>query len=125
MNCSKTKREGRRTLHGNDETALALDHLSNHVVNKTVLVPKALGLKVLLVILFIDLLEDILESSIVFLEDGVLSAHVQGQFLEKSHLETGMSEANDRLVCIVLGLRNTRAGEVVYLNTFWLTIFGG
>lgn len=89
------------------------------------LVPKALGLKVLLVILFIDLLEDILESSIVFLEDGVLSAHVQGQFLEKSHLETGMSEANDRLVCIVLGLRNTRAGEVVYLNTFWLTIFGG
>lgn len=89
------------------------------------LVPKALGLKVLLVILLINLLEDILKSSVVLLEDSVLGTHIQGQLLEKSHLETGVSESDNRLICVVLGLRNTGAGEVVDLDTLWLAAFGG
>ena len=88
------------------------------------LVPKALGLKVLLIVLLINLLEDILESSVVLLENGVLGAHIQWQLLEKSHLETGVSESDDRLICVVLCLRNTGAGEVVDLDTFWLAAFG-
>jgi len=66
-----------RTLQGHNVATLALDHLGDHVVNQAVLVPDVGGLKVLLVLAFVDFLEDILELSVVCLENGVLGAHVQ------------------------------------------------
>lgn len=45
------------------------------------LVPDSKGVECLLVVLFEDFLEDVLESSVVFLQNGVLGAHVQWHFL--------------------------------------------
>jgi ferredoxin-fold anticodon binding domain-containing protein len=81
-----------RTLHGNDIATLALDHLSNHVVNQTMLVPDTSSFEVLLVLRLVNLLEYILELSIVGLEDGVLGAHVQRQLLVDGHLEGSVGE---------------------------------
>ena len=116
---------GARTLQGHDEATLALDHLGDHVVNKTVLIPDLLGLEVLGVVLLVDLLEDVLETAIVLLQDGVLGAHVQGETLHESHLEGGMGEATDRVISVVLALSNTATLEVVHVDALGLTTLGG
>lgn len=113
------------TLQGHNEPTLALDHLSNHVVNETMLVPDALGVKLLLVGRLVDLLEDILEAAIVLLQNGVLGAHVQRQTLHQGHLEAGVSEATDGIIGVVLGLGNTAAGEVIDLDGLRLTVLRG
>lgn len=68
------------TLHGNDEATFTLNHLRDHVVDKSMFIPDTLGIKVLLILRLEDLLEDILKPPVVFLEDGILGAHVQGHF---------------------------------------------
>lgn len=109
------------TLEGHDEATLGFDHLSDHVVNETVLVPDVLGLEVLLVVLLEDLLEDVLEAAIVFLEDSVLGAHVEGKTLHESHLEGRVGEASNRLIGVVLALSDTTALEVIDLDALGLT----
>jgi len=112
-------------LQSHDETTLGLDHLSDHVVDETVLVPDALGIEVLLVILVEDLLEDILEAAVVALQDGVLGAHVEGKTLHECHLERGVGEAGDGLISVVLALSDTAALEVVDLDALGLTAVSG
>ena len=53
-------------------------YLCNHVINQAVLIPDAKLLKFVLVALFVQLLEDLKESAIVDLQDGVLCGQVQG-----------------------------------------------
>lgn len=116
----------RLTLEGHDVTTRALDHLGNHVVNETVLIPDLLGLELSLVLGVVELLEDILEATIVLLEDGVLGAHVEGKALVKSQLERGVGEASDGLVGVVLGLGDTTTVlELEDLNLLGLTTLGG
>ncbi len=45
-----------------------------------------------------DILENVLESAIVSLQDGVLSAHVERPFLLNGELEAAVSEASDGLL---------------------------
>jgi hypothetical protein len=66
-----------------------------------VLVPKFLGLKLVLVFLFVNFLEDILEAAIVLLKNGVLGAQIKRIVSLKSKLETGMSKLSDRFVGVV------------------------
>lgn len=61
-----------------DETTIRLDHVGDHIVNKSMFIPDT-GLGVFfLVILFVDFLEDILESTVISLQDSVLGGHVEG-----------------------------------------------
>lgn len=99
--------------------------MGDHVVDETVLVPDALGVKLLLVVLLEDLLEDVLEAAIVLLKDGVFGAHVEGQTLEKGDLEAGVGEAADGLIGVVLSLGNTTARVVEDLDGLGLTTLGG
>lgn len=80
------------------------------------LVPDPLCLEALLVMLVVDGLEDIFEAAVVRLEDRVLRAHEHRQALEKRHLERRVREAADRLVRVVLQLRNTGARKVIRLD---------
>jgi hypothetical protein len=76
-----------RTLHGNKHAALRLDHLRDHIVDKTVLVPQTLGLKLFPVSRFVDFLENIFEVAVVLLQDRVLGRHVHGKLQTKRVLE--------------------------------------
>lgn len=119
-------RSEKLTLESHNIATGALDHLGDHVVDEAVLVPDLLGLELLLVLGVIELLEDILEATIVLLENGVLGAHVQGKALVNGELERGVSEASDGLVGVVLGLGNTTTVlELVDLNLLGLTTLGG
>lgn len=117
---------GRLTLEGHDVATRALHHLGDHVVNETVLVPDVLGLEVLLVLSIVQLLEDVLEATIVLLKNGVLGAHVEGQALVKSKLEGSVGEAGDGLVGVVLCLGDTTAVlELEDLDLLGLATLGG
>lgn len=49
-------------------------------------------------LLLVDVLKDILEASIVLLQDSVLCAEVQGHVLGNSHLEARVSESDNGLL---------------------------
>lgn len=102
--------------------------MSDHVVDKTVLIPNACQKSVVklislsrhfglrhtcclvlrLVLLFVDLLEDVLEATIVLLEDGVLRAQVQREAALESELQRAVGEVGDTRVRVVHCLRNSR-----------------
>lgn len=123
-NLVKGKGKFQRTLQGHDVATLALDHLCHHIIDQAVLVPDLLGLKVFLVSGVIELLEDILEATIVLLQNGVLGAHVQREAPVQRKLEAGVGESGDALVRVVLGLGNTTALEVVDLDLLGLAALG-
>ena len=115
----------KHTLHGDDVSTLALNHLSDHIVDQTVFVPDTGSLKVLLVLAVVDLLENVLELAVVGLQDGVLGAHVQRQLLIKRKLHGGVCKAGDGLGGVVLCLSDTTAsGEVEDLDGLGLTTLG-
>lgn len=89
------------------------------------LVPDLLGLEFLGIFLLVDLLEDVLEAAVVFLENGVLGAHVKRETLHESHFETSVSEASDRVVSVVLSHGDTAAVEVVDLDGLGLSAVPG
>ena len=89
------------------------------------LVPDLLRVEILLVRRFIDLLEDILETPIVLLQDRVLGAHVQRERLVQRNLETSVREAFNGLVGVVLGLGHTPSVlELENLNLVGLAALG-
>jgi hypothetical protein len=73
------------------------------------LIPDLLALKLALVLLVINLLENILKSSIILLQNRVLGTHIQRQALAYRQLETSMCKSSNTLICVVLSLRNSAA----------------
>jgi hypothetical protein len=88
-------------LQGKDKAAFALDHLGDHVVDETMLVPDLGLFKLALVLVVVELLEDVLEFPIVCLENGVLGAHVKRHLLVEGHLEGSVCETSDGLGGVV------------------------
>lgn len=80
---------------GPDVASLSLDNLGDHIVDKSVLVPEFLGFEFLLVGSFVDILENIFESAVVSLEDGIFGGHVQGVVSLEGIFEAGMGEGFD------------------------------
>jgi hypothetical protein len=52
-------------LAGPNEATVGLDGVSDHVINETVLIPEIRSLELGPVVLLVDLLEDILEATVV------------------------------------------------------------
>ena len=71
-------------LAGPNEATARFDDIRNHIINKAMLIPETLCLKLFSVISVVDFLEDILEATIVFLENCVLGCHVAGVVLAES-----------------------------------------
>ncbi len=68
-----------------------------------------------LVVLLEDLIEDVLEASVVLLQDGVLGTQVQRPLLLQREVETAMREALDALVRVVHAHGHTIALEVIHV----------
>lgn len=80
---------------GPDVSSLTLDDLGDHIVDESVLIPEFLLLELGLVGVLVEGLEDILESTVIFLEDGIFSGHVEGIVAAKGVFEASMSEGFD------------------------------
>ena len=84
-----------------DEASLGFQHVGNHVVDETMLVMESLLVVLLLVVLLEDLLEYVLEKTIILLHNGVLGAEVQWEPDVIGELEAWMCELSDRLIMFV------------------------
>jgi len=71
--------------------------------------PNSFGIKVLLVFLVINGLEDVLEGTVVALQDGVLGAHVQRIASLQSKMKAAMGEVLNGLISIVHAQSHTRS----------------
>lgn len=109
---------------GPDVAAVGLHGKGYHVVNEAVLVPDLGALELGLVLLLVDLREDILETTIVLLQDGVLGRQIQGPTLLQRVLEARLSELTNRLIRVVHAHQHASAAlEVEHLEGLLLTIF--
>mmetsp|Transcript_58958 Transcript_58958/g.81813 ORF Transcript_58958/g.81813 Transcript_58958/m.81813 type:complete len:351 (-) Transcript_58958:3-1055(-) len=95
-----------------DEATIRLEHISNHIIDKSVLIPETLSLVLLLVVRLVDGGKGVLESAVILLQDGVLGGHVQGVVSVKGILEASMSEFLDGIVMVVHTNTNTTARVV-------------
>jgi hypothetical protein len=84
-------------LAGPHEATLALESIGNHVIDQAMLVPDASLLVLWLVLGLVDLLEDVLEATVVRLQDGVLGRKVHGPLLVQRVLEAAVRKVTDRL----------------------------
>jgi hypothetical protein len=78
-----------------------------------------------LVLGFVDGLEDVLEATVVSLQDGVLGAQVQRPLLLQSIDEASTSEGLDGLVGVVHAHKDTTVLEVEDFNVLGLRAVGG
>ena len=101
-------------LAGPDVAAVPLERGCDHVVDETVLVGEAFGFVLVLVLLFEHLGEDVLEPSVIGLEDRVLRAQVHRVVAHQAIVEACAGETGDGIVEVVLHLRHTGTGVVVH-----------
>jgi len=80
-----------------DESTFRLEHVGNHIIDQSVFVPDAVGFEFSLVGFVVDLSKDVLESSVVLLEDSVLGRQVERVLSVEGILERSMSEFSDGL----------------------------
>lgn len=71
-------------LAGPNDSSTTLECLSNHIVNKSVLVVNSLGNELILELLLVSLLENILEKTIILLKNCVLGRKLKWHFSVQS-----------------------------------------
>jgi len=83
------------------------------------LIPESSSFKLSFIIFVIDLLEDILESSIVFLHDSVLSSQVAWEVSLKRIFERFVGKSLDGFISVVHTHQNTWGFKVVNFHTLF------
>lgn len=107
------------------ESTLVLKHEGNHVVDKSVLVPETFLFEGFFIVLVIDLLEGVLELSVVGLQNSVFGRHVQRHLSVQGILEAGMGEAHNRFGSVIHTHGNASFSLVIVdLMGDWLSSVG-
>jgi len=99
-----------------DKATVALDTVSNHIVDETMLIPKFFGLEFGLVFLFVNFPEDILESAIVLFKNSVFGGQVERIIPLQRILEAGMCELSYRFIGVVHREHHASVLKLVYLK---------
>merc|ERR550539_546232 len=103
-------------LAGPDEAAAGLDGVGDHVIDETMLIPKISSLELSSVVLIVDLLEDILEATVVSFKNSVLGRHVTRIISGESILHASVGEAIDGLIGVVHAHQDTWSWEVEHFE---------
>jgi len=100
-------------LAGPDVAARPLHRGGDHVVDQAMFVGDLLLVEFGLELGVEDLLEDVLEPSVIDLENRVLGRQIDRIALRQALIERGAGEIGDRIVEIVHGERDAGAGRLV------------
>jgi hypothetical protein len=93
------------------------DHIGNHIVNESMLIPEFLFFELFLVGFFVDSLEGILESAVVFFHDGIFGSQIERVLSLEGEFEATVGESFDTFVSVVHSHTNSSlSGEVVDLE---------
>lgn len=82
-------------LAGPHIASFKLGGLGDHIVNKSVLVPDASFFEIFLILGLVQLVEDVLEPTVIHFQDGVLGGHVERILLGEGILEAGVTKSLD------------------------------
>ena len=104
-------------LGGPDIAALPLESRRHHVINQAVLIGDARFLKSILELRLEDLLEDVLEATVIGLQDGVLGREIHRVSAIQTVVQRRPSEVADRGVEVVHRHGHSAAGGVEDLKT--------
>lgn len=96
-----------------DIPSFGFDHICDHIIDKSVLIPDLLSFEIFLIFLFVYFLEDILESTIILLQNGILSGQIQRILSLKCKLEAAVSKAVDTFISVVHAHTDTSSSFVV------------
>jgi len=69
---------------GPHESSVGFDCVSNHVINKSMFIPESSSFVLCFIVFFINFLEDIFKSAIVFLHNCVFSGQIAWEISRKS-----------------------------------------
>lgn len=84
-----------------DESSFGFDDVGHHIIDQTVFVPESFGLEVFLVFGVIEVLENVFESTIVFLHNGVFGGHIQREVSLEGIVEALIGEFSDGGISVV------------------------
>lgn len=94
------------------EASIALYSVGHHVINQSVFIPELPFFELCLVVPVVQLLEDVFESTVVLLQDGVLGRKIQWVVALDGKLEAAMGKLVDGLVRVIHTQQDTRAFEL-------------
>jgi len=83
-----------------NKASLALEHLSDEIIDESVLVVNASGDEFFLVVSLIDILKDFHEEAVIFLQDRVFSGEFEGHATVEGVSHAGACKGFDRFVCV-------------------------
>ena len=95
-----------------DKATRRFDGIGNHIIDETMFIPDASSNKLSLVLLIIDGLKDVLESTVILFEDRVLGAEVKRPSFLEGVNKAAVGKVSDRLVCVVHSNSNSSSGVV-------------
>ena len=84
-----------------DKATIRLNHVGNHIIDQTMLIPDFLFFEFFHVIFLVNSLKSVLKSSVIFFQDCVLGCHVEGVFPLKGKFEATMGKFLDAFICVV------------------------
>jgi len=108
------------------ESTFWFDSISNHIINKSMLIPESKGIELSFIIFLENLFEDILESTIVFLHNCILGTQIKWELLFNSLFEASVSEIDNRFISVIH--THTNAWSFIVVNfkcLFFTTISWG
>ena len=98
------------------ESAAGLDAIGDHIIDETMLIPETCSLKLSSVVLLVDLLEDVLEATVVSLKNRVLGRQVAWVVSAESVLHACVSKSIDGLISVVHTHQDTGRWEVEHFE---------
>ena len=107
-----------------DKSSLRFHHMSDHIINQSMLIPDFFILKLLPVLFFINLLENVFEFSIVFFQNRILSSQVQRILSIQIILKAAVGELNNAFISIIHSHSNSSLSLIlVDLHCSLFTVF--
>jgi hypothetical protein len=77
--------------------SIRFHHISHHIVNKTMFIPKVQCFKLSFIFFLVEIFENIFEITVIFFEDGIFGAQVKRILARKRVFKTGFCKIFDRL----------------------------
>lgn len=96
-----------------DIPSFGFDHICNHIIDKSVLIPDLLSFEIFLIFFLVYFLEDVLESTIILLQNCILSSQIQRILSLKCKLEAAVSKAVDTFISVIHSHTDTASSFVM------------
>src|SRR5690554_1254298 len=103
-----------------DKVSVPLKGRSHHVVDKAVFVGNAQLLKLSFIVLLVNILKNVFETTVVLFKNGVFGRQVQGPLFVDGLVETAVGKTGDALIGIVHGQSHPVALKVVNIVGLYL-----